>query len=184
MRLAVSLLLLLSLVGCASDPQPTREEDFSPHKLRIHPIFTQVKDFNGDKTPDGVEVVIELLDNYGEPTRGRGTMLFELWTYRKHQSDQVGERVCDPWRATLLTHQEQDERWSKALRAYSFTLQVPKLDATREYVLSASFETAGGADKPGGVRLYDKLVIEPSPDKKKPDHGVKKANGAKKGGSV
>jgi hypothetical protein len=184
MRLAVPLLCLLILSGCANDSPVTREEDFSPHKLRIHPIFTQVKDFDGDKTPDGIDVVVELLDNYDEPTRGKGTMLFELWTYRKHQADNLGDRVCEPWRATLLNRAEQDEHWSKALRAYSIPLKVPKIDATREYVLTASFETAGGADKPGGIRLYDRLLIEPPSDKKAPDRAVKKATGAKKGGNI
>jgi hypothetical protein len=182
--LAVPLFLLFAATGCANEPQVTREEDFSPHKLRIHPIFTQVKDFEGDKAPDGIEVVVELLDNYGEPTRGRGTLLFELWSYRKQNANMLGSRTCEPWRATLLNRAEQDERWSKALRAYSFTLKVPKIDQSKEYVLTASFETAGGADKPGGIRLYDRLVIEPPPDKKAPDKGVKKANSGKKGGSV
>ena len=177
------LSLILLFTGCTTEPRVTREEDFSPHKLRIHPIFTQVKDWTGDNHPDGIEVVVELLDAYGEPTRGRGTMLFELWSYHKYEPDTLGKRLADPWRGTLLTREEQDERWSKALRAYTFQLASPAINSGKEYVLSASFETADGAAKPGGIRLYDKLLIEPPPEKKEADRGVKKAGGSRRGGS-
>ena len=177
------LCLLLLAAGCTAEPQVTRETDFSPHKLRLHPIFTQVKDWTGDNNPDGIEVVVELLDAYGEPTRGRGTMLFELWAYKKYQPDIMGSRVADPWRGTLLTREEQDERWSKALRAYTFQLAWPTISTGQTYVLTGSFESVGGADQPGGARLYDRLVIEPPAGKKAPEPGVKPAGGSKRGGT-
>src|SRR5437773_1886060 len=81
-----------------------------------------------------------------------------------------------------VTREEQDERWSKALRAYTFQLQMPAINPTKEYVLVGSFETADGAAKPGGVRLYDRLLIEPPTEKKATESGVKKAGGGRKGG--
>ena len=64
-------------------------------------------------------------------------------------------------------------RWNPALRAYTF--QLPgKFRADRTYVLDVRFETIGGANKPGGGRLFDRLVIEPPADIKKPDKEVKR----------
>lgn len=180
--LTVVLPLLAVLAGgCNADPKVTREEDFSPAKLRLHPTFTQIHDWTGDKKPDGVDVVVELLDSFGEPTRGRGTLLFELWSYRKYDPNVLGSRIVDPWKRTILTREEQDALWNKTLRAYTFQLPFDKANPTREYILTASFETAGGADKPNGIRLYDRLILEPAPGKKVDDKGVKSAGSSKRG---
>lgn len=175
--------LALTQPGCTPAPQVTREEDFSPSRLRLHQAFTQVKDWTGDGKTDGVEVVVELLDSYGEPARGRGTLVFELWSYRKYSPDVLGTRVVEPWRATLLTRDEQDARWSKALRSYTFQLASDRVNPAKEYVLTASFETAGGADAAGGARLYDRLILEPPPEKREAGEGVRRAGGKRGGGS-
>jgi hypothetical protein len=183
-RPAVSLLLAFLMfagAGCPPAPQAGREGDFAPTKLRVHPTFTQVKDWTGDGKLDGIEAVIELLDSYGEPTRGNGSLMFELWSYRPNDPAVVGTRVAGPWRGPLLTREDQDGHWSKALRAYTFQLEMPNVNPTKEYVLTASFEPPGGADKPtAGGRLFDRLVIEPAPEKKATDKGVHKAGGSKR----
>jgi hypothetical protein len=173
----LAVLLPLVLVGCASAPRITRPEEFGPSTLRVHPTFTQVKDWTGDKKPDGVEVVVELLDSFGEPTRGNGSLLFELWSFRKYDPDPLGTRVAGPWRGGLLTNEDQAGHWSPALRAYTFQLAWERINDTKEYVLTGTFETAGGADRPGGGRLFDRLILEPTPGKKLEDRGVGRARG-------
>lgn len=175
--LRVVLPLLVLTAGCSNSPSLTRPEEFGPSTLRIHPSFTQVKDWDGDKKPNGVEVVVELLDSFGEPTRASGTMLFELWGYRKYDPDPLGRRVGGPWKGVLLTREDQEARWSPALRAYTYQLEDPTISDGREYVLTASFETSGGPDRPGGGRLFDKLIIQPPPGKKIEDDGVDRARG-------
>ena len=175
--LAAVVVTAVTAVGCASAPRITRPEEFGPAKLRVHPTFTQIKDWTGDKKPDGVEVVVELLDSFGEPTRGNGSLLFELWSYRKYDPDPLGNRLAGPWRGPLLTNEDQAGHWSPALRAYTFQLAWDKINPTKEYVLTGSFETAGGADRPGGGRLFDRLILEPPPGTKIEERGVGRARG-------
>jgi hypothetical protein len=161
-------LCLFALAGCSATPGGTsaaagdgREGDFRPVKLRLHPTFTQIQDWSGDKVPDGIDVVIEMLDGYDDPAKGRGSMLFELWTYHRFSSNILGPRAVDPWRGPLLTRQEQVAHWNRTLRAYTFQLAFPGVDRTKEYVLTASFQPADATDAPAGPRLYDRLVLEP-----------------------
>ncbi|HEX8914429.1 MAG TPA: hypothetical protein VF796_18925 [Humisphaera sp.] len=178
--LPLLFLALLTAAGCGTGQPAARPAEFGPAKLRIHPTFTAAKDWTGDGKPDGIEAVVEILDSYGEPTRGSGTLIFELWTFRKYDPDPLGNRVEEqPWRATLLTREEQAERWSPALRAYTFQLASAKVNPGKQYVLTASFETAGGADQPGGTRLFDRLILEPPAEKKLPGDAVKRANQGK-----
>jgi len=46
---------------------------FSATSMRIHPIFTQVKDWSGDGKPDGIEVLMEFQDQFGDPAKAAGT---------------------------------------------------------------------------------------------------------------
>lgn len=164
-----SALCLTGVVGCSAPAggssggaTDTREADFRPVKLRLHPTFTQIQDWTGDKHPDGIDVVLEMLDGYDDPTKGRGTMLFELWTYRKYSQNILGPRAVDPWRGPLLTREEQVSHWNRTLRAYTFQLAFPLVDKSKEYVLTASFQPVDASDSPNGPRLYDRLILEPS----------------------
>ena len=75
-----------ALAGCASHaPVPRSPTDaalFAPVSMRIHPIFTQVKDWTGDDKPDGVEALLEFQDQFNDPTKAAGTVIFELYSYR------------------------------------------------------------------------------------------------------
>jgi hypothetical protein len=174
MRRTLCLLLLpLLLPACDSSPKITREESFGPAKVRLHPTFTQVRDWTTDGKPDGVEAVVELLDSFGDPTRGSGTFVFEVYDYRPNDPNPANKRLGEPWIVKLETRDDQQAKWSPALRAYTF--QLPgKLRKDKTYVLDVTFETAGGANRPGGGRLFDRLVIEPPADVKKPEHEVKR----------
>jgi hypothetical protein len=169
------------LAGCDSSPKIAREEAFGPSKVRIHPTFTQVKDWNGDGGVDGVEAVVELLDSFDEPTKASGTMLFQLSEYKPADPNPADRQLADPWRLPIETRDQQVAHWNTALRAYTFQLPRAKLDRGRTFVLDVTFETAGGVDKPGGGRLFDRLVIEPPPEVRKPGDKVKPAGGRRPG---
>src|SRR5688500_3286238 len=61
MRFLLACLASLALVGCngsrTEDPAVDEEALFGPAAMRIHPIFTDVKDWTGDDKADGVEVL-------------------------------------------------------------------------------------------------------------------------------
>ena len=81
---------LTQKVGCQPVGRLTERETssdlplFVPTDLRIHP-FTAVKDWTGDNKPDGVEVLLELQDRFRDPTKATGTVLFELYEFRKYR---------------------------------------------------------------------------------------------------
>jgi len=69
---AVSLfvLLLMLLSGCGPSGPVPRTADaaamFAPVSMRIHPIFSGIKDWTGDNKPDGLEANLEFEDQFGE----------------------------------------------------------------------------------------------------------------------
>jgi hypothetical protein len=151
-------LLMLAACGC----QPARyartaadAEMFGAQAVRIHPTFTRAKDWSGDGKPDGVEAVLELQDEFGEPTRATGTARFEVFQYRPYHPDPRGRRVGQVWEWPLVSRQEQSDHWSRALRAYTF--KIPYDPANHTVVLSATFELDGGTP-----RLFDQIILEPS----------------------
>src|SRR5690554_6153710 len=70
-----SLAVGILLAGCNPfdrGGEPAGPEMFDPAAMRIHPVFTQVKDWTGDGQPDGIEALVELTDQFGDPTKGSG----------------------------------------------------------------------------------------------------------------
>jgi hypothetical protein len=128
---------------------------FAPASIRIHPTFTQFKDWTGDGQPDGIEALVEVQDSFGEPTRAKGAVMFELDGYRPQNPEQRGYRVAGPWRMDVRTVAEQQEAWNRATRAYTFRLPMPVPAEHAQYVLSAQFDIDGAPH-----RLFDELVIE------------------------
>jgi len=169
--------------GCEPTVKIKADPSFGPTHVRIHPTFTQVKDWTGDGKLDGIEVVVELLDDFDEPVRAPGTMRFELFRYEKGEPNPAGERLVNPWIGSLVTREEQAEHWSPALRAYTFQLSFPKISAGQTYVLSVTFESAGGTTRPGGGRLFNQIILEPLQEKNSRRRRVKPVQGDPVGGS-
>ena len=149
------IVLLVVAGGCAGTKTPTAADSamFAPVSMRIHPIFTQLKDWTGDNHPDGIEALIELTDQFGDPTKAAGTVIFELYKYRPYHADPRGDRIVNPWIATLNTLAEQQSRWNRTSRTYTFQLECPQVKTSDSYVLTASFDT-------GKMRFFDQIIIE------------------------
>jgi hypothetical protein len=164
-------LVLLVAGGCAKQILPERSPRdatlFGPARMRIHPIFTAVKDWTGDGKPDGVEALIEFQDRFDDPTKASGNAVFELFDYRPYNPDPRGERVTSPWTGSLVTVDEQRARWNRTLSTYSFRLPFEHVNPSRNYVLAAAFDRSGGEGE--AARFFDRIVIEAaSPQPKEP----------------
>ena len=156
--LVVFVLVPFPLTACQSKPYPRtkiEEHMFGAASMRIHPAFTQVKDWTGDGRPDGIEAVLEFDDQFDEPTRAAGVVRFELWSYRDTDPERAGRQLANPWTFSLQNTDEQSAHWNPAVRAYSFQLPFDKISNSRLYLLKAQVEMANG-------RLFDQLIIEPS----------------------
>src|SRR3954463_16790102 len=100
-RLAALLLVALPLFAATScdstkhalPVSANSESIIGPVSIRIHPTFTQVKNWGGptDK-PDGSGARLGVGDGGGEPIRATGKVIFELYEYRKGHPDPRGER--------------------------------------------------------------------------------------------
>ena len=156
------VLTLLATAGCANQILPERTPRdgtmFGPTRMRIHPIFTQVKDWTGDGQPDGIEALIEFQDRFDDPTKASGRAVFELFEYRAYNPDPRGERVHSPWTGSLMTVDEQRARWNRTLSTYSFRLAFPNVSEGRNYVLAAGFDRTAGEGQ--ASRFFDRIVIE------------------------
>ncbi|HYO11349.1 MAG TPA: hypothetical protein VER17_20460 [Tepidisphaeraceae bacterium] len=145
------------VTGCASrDPIPRAQSDaalFAPVSMRIHPIFSGVKDWTGDGAPDGLEALLEFEDQFADPTKASGSVIFELFTFRTNNPDPRGERVVNPWLGSLQTLADQQARWNRTSRTYLFQLEYPAVSEQQDYVLTATFDT-------GTTRYFDRVVLE------------------------
>lgn len=158
MSKALALLILLSLSACQSSAPTPRDAAacamFAPASMRIHPIFTRVKDWTGDGKPDGIEALLEFQDQFFDPTKAMGSVVFELFEYRRGYPDPRGSRVANPWIASLQSLDEQREHWNRTSRTYSFQLAYPAIRPNHTYVLTAIFERSGGG------RFFDRTLVE------------------------
>lgn len=147
---------MILIAGCAA-PTPRGESAmFSAVSMRIHPIFTRMKDWTGDGNDDGIEALLEFQDEFGDPTKAAGKVIFELFEYRPDEPDAKGNRVVNPWIGSLNSASEQRLRWNRTSRTYSFQLALDGASAGRAYVLWATFERDGN-----GGRFFDRLILEP-----------------------
>jgi hypothetical protein len=136
---------------------------FAPASMRIHPIFTRVKDWSGDGKPDGIEALLEFQDQFFDPTKAMGSVVFELFDYRRGYPDPRGTRVVNPWVASLSSLEQQREHWNRTSRTYSFQLAYPAIRPNHTYVLTAIFELEGGG------RFFDRTLLEaPRPERSSP----------------
>jgi hypothetical protein len=156
-RIIGCIVLLFALTGCASAP-PAAGADaamFAAVAMRVHPIFTDIKDWTGDGRPDGIEAMVEFEDQFGDPTKASGNIIFELFTYRTNNPDPRGDRVVNPWVASMRSLADQQARWNRTSRTYLFQLEYPAVRHDTNYVLAATFDT-------GSTRFFDQIILQSS----------------------
>ena len=119
--------------------------------------FSKVKNWTTGAAPDGVEAVLEFDDAFGDRTKAAGTVLFELFNYRAGWPDPRGDRVVNPFSASLMTFDEQRAHWDRASGAYIFRLAYAQLSFDQSYVLDATYEPPPGSGT--GDRLFAQIVL-------------------------
>jgi hypothetical protein len=159
-RRIACLLVLAGLGGCVGDASesitrtPVDQILFGPSAMRLQPVFTQVRDWTGDGAVDGIEVVLEIQDQFGDPTKASGRVIFELYEYKPYSPDPRGQRIVAPWEGRLDSIEDQRARWNRVNRAYIFQLAYDRVRPGTPYVLTATFELSSGG------RFFDRLILE------------------------
>ena len=123
--------------------------------MRMHPIFTQVKDWTGDGRPDGIEALVELQDQFGDPTKASGRLVFELYEYRPYNPDPRGERLAIRGSGELATLDDQARALEPHEPHVRLPARLPRVRPDAAYVLTATFELSGGG------RFFDQIILEP-----------------------
>jgi hypothetical protein len=157
MRWFALFLLPMCIAGCASKPIERDNAEvvmFGPTRMRIHPIFTQVKNWTNGTRPDGIEAELEFQDQFGDPTKAAGKVMFELFAFRRGFPDPRGERIVNPWVGSLLSLEQQREHWNRTSRTYGFQLALPSVSIRRNYVLTATFEHSDGR------RFFSRVILK------------------------
>jgi hypothetical protein len=159
--LVVLICAIWSLAGpaCRRTALPGhRPAMFEPVEMRINPTFTRFRSFDADLSPDGIEADVELRDEFGDATKGGGSIYFELYQYVPQGADVRGEQIGGPARYDLSTVGAQREYWQNIVRSYRFRLPWRDLDVTERYVLTATYLPPAASR---GERIFDRLVILP-----------------------
>ncbi len=129
-----------------------------PTQIRIH-SFTKIKPLFGSALPNGIEVWLEPLDQFGDVVKVVGEFHFELYGFKPASADPKGERI-EFWQVRIGSPEEQQRYWDRVARMYRFPLAWDYAPAPgRKYVLLVTYRT------PGEKRLADEITLTFKVDK-------------------
>jgi hypothetical protein len=143
--------------GPLSDPEKQQLVGLvMPEKIKIVEAFTTFRSFDEDNLPDGIALMVQPLDFYGDPVKIAGTIRAELFTFVPASGVREGERVCDPWEISLASEHDERTYWNVVTGMYEFPLELPAgiTPAGAKYVLDVTYNS------PLDTHLQDSLVLE------------------------
>lgn len=138
----------------AADPEPDYRIDDEPmqsipwpisltlpKRIKIHP-FTQTQDADPDSGAVGViDVRAQLLDSFGDPTKGFGHFRFTLFAYRLYDVDRKGRQLAI-WKEDLSDPDRNMQHWDPISNAYKFNLEWGQpMPSGQRYILEAYFSS-------------------------------------------
>ncbi len=124
-----------------------------PRRIEIQRYLTKPVQLDTGDDRDGIEVILQALDSFGDPVKCVGTFHFELREQRFASSDRLGRRIGF-WKQTLDSDESIVMYWDRLSRFYRFPLQLRDTDlAPGAYVVTATLTT------PTGDKLYDEYVF-------------------------
>jgi hypothetical protein len=122
-------------------PAPASSGVFAPASMRIHPLTRVVA------APDGsggrIELFLELLDRWNDPTKALGNLVVELYA----SDARAGDRVqLQRWTVPLRDPDENAQAYDRVTRSYHITLADVPAEATegRRPIINVRFASASG----------------------------------------
>jgi hypothetical protein len=150
------------VMGCAAPPRtadgPAQREMLAllmPSRIEIVEPFTRVKSFDGDTTPDGIELLLQAVNSLGNPgLMIAGRMHVELFEQVSASAEQKGRRL-EHWDIELATPQQQRTHWNTLTQMYEFRLGIDpaRIPLADKYVLAVGYTS------PLGERLTDECLV-------------------------
>lgn len=169
LRLAMGLAAAVGIVaaGCRAPDERAGSPDATPAPIDVEPglfdptgivvgFFTQSRDFDGKGGPDGLEVYVRPVDQFGDPTKAVGTFRIEVFAYRIHTTERRGRRLGH-WQVTALDAESNRRYYDPRTRSYKFPLRWERAIAGgTEVIVQATFYPAGAPDR----KLFAQRVIK------------------------
>ncbi len=160
LRLAAGLAVAAwaAVAGCGSPNERPTEADATPAPIDVEPglfdptgivvgFFTQARDFDGKGGPDGLEVYVRPVDQFGDPTKVVGTFRIEVFAYRLHTTERRGRRLGH-WEVPVLDAESNRRYYDPRTRSYQFPLEWEQpIAGGTEVVVQATFYPAETPDR-------------------------------------
>lgn len=160
MRIAAILIVAVTVCwmgGCEKKQPPVEQmiELLMPQQVRIVEAFTGFRSFDEDDVPDGIELLLQPVDSFGDPVKMAGTVRVELYEYLQASGNRDGRRLCDPWEVPLQTREDQSKYWNNVTGMYEIPLEIPAGVAATglKFVLVVTYNS------PLGTHLTDESVL-------------------------
>lgn len=139
-----------TLCGCGlktawrpDDPQREALGLLLPERIEIVTAFTRVRNFDGDDTPDGLELMVRGQNALGHPGQLMvGDLTIELSEFRPASGIPKGEHIA-LWKASLNSIKDQRANWNPVTQMYEFQLDLKglKIPPAQKYVVTVGLRT-------------------------------------------
>lgn len=154
-------LALVSSTGCTislnTTDQATRQQLslLMPAEVNIVDPFTRFCSFDNNSRPDGIELLLQPVNSFGDPVNIAGTVIVELYAFGQASGDNKGAKL-EQWDIALMSERDQRMYWNRTTSMYEFQLQFNQaaLSPNHKYVLQVTYNT------PLKEHMLDEYVLE------------------------
>lgn len=140
--------LLICVAACspkyndiAENPQSAALlELLMPKEVQIVEAFSEFKSFDDDRIPDGLEVLLQPTNAFGETVNIVGGLRFELYSFQQASGIRAGQRY-QQWDVVLASKEDHERYWNKATQMYEFQLlfDVDSIPREEKYVVQVTY---------------------------------------------
>jgi len=136
-------------------PAPPWATMFAPRSLVVG-FFTRSKNFDEVPGDDGLEVRLQPLDQFGDPTKTVGSYRIEVFTYRLHTGEKRGRRLGH-WFVSVLDEASNRQYYDPVDRSYVFPLLWDReIEAGAAVIVQATYYPPGGFTE----KLFAQRVVK------------------------
>jgi hypothetical protein len=154
--------VLLAPMACSQKAvdvnDPATREQLSllmPASVNIVGPFTRFCSFDHDGPFEGIELLLQPINSFGDPVNIAGGLIVELYAFQKASGDNRGAKL-EQWDIVIATERDQREYWNRTTSMYEFQLEfnTVSLAPGEKYVLEVIYNT------PLGEHMLDDHVLE------------------------
>ena len=157
--------LVLIVFGCNGTASTAGGADGRPafwaNRVQLQRSFTRIVEGNSQRGEQpGIEVFVEVFDQYGDPIKASGNFRFEIFRYVPAVSDSRGRRYEDEGMQEFdLTQAEINQQyWDGITLSYRMRLNLPPDAAEAKHIVLQVTFISGPEDQV--ERVQDVLVLE------------------------